>query len=258
MVVRNKQWREHPCKMIIGGLVVFLTLYLFVMSGCGTTTPDQPLTTGVGTPVDQVSPTASSGSGIAAIQLINSQTNLSAYPGGYMTMAISTSPFAVSNFVVNYGLSTPSKSSGVVPRTTDANGVANWRWQVELSAHTGVWPLTISAILPNGSRTTKQVNVTVTLAPINVVGSQSTLGAYPKGNMTLTIATAPQVMCTLQLNFGPGIPGRILRRKADSNGIAILTWHVDSLATPGRWPLILSVSLVDGESTSSSLSMTVL
>ncbi len=258
MVVRNKQRREHPCKMIIGGLVVFLTLYLFVMSGCGTTPPDKPLTAEVGTPVDQVSPTASSGSGIAAIGLINSQTNLSAYPGGYMTMAISTSPFAVSSFLVNYGLSTPSKAPGVMPRTTDANGVANWRWQVELRAHTGQWPLTISAILPNGSRTTKQLSVTVTLAPANVVGSQSTLSAYPNGNMTLTIATAPQVICTLLLNFGPGIPAKTLRRKADSNGIAILTWHVENKAIPGRWPLNLTVSQLDGESTSSSLSMTVL
>lgn len=258
MVVRSKQRRERPCKTIVGGLVVFLTLYLFVVSGCGTTPGDQPLMTGTGTPVDQGSPTASSGSRIAAIELINSQTNLSAYPGGYMTMAISTSPFAVSSFVVNYGLNTPSKAPGIGPRTTDANGIASWRWQVESGAHTGEWPLTISAILPNGSRTTKQVNVTVTFAPIDVVGSQSTLGAYPKGNMTLTIATAPQVTCSLQLNFGPAIPGKTLRRKADSNGIAILTWHVDSNATPGRWPLILTVSLVDGESASSSLSMTVL
>ncbi len=258
MVVRSKQRRERPCKLIVGGLVMFLTIYLIVMSGCGTTSPDQPLTAGVGTPVDQGSPTASSGSGIAAIKLINSQTTLSAYPGGFMTMAISTSPFAVTSFLVNYGLSTPSKDPGIVPRTTDANGVANWRWQVELGAHTGQWPLTISAILPNGSRTTKQVVVTVTLAPINVVGSQSTLGASPNGNMTLTIATAPRVSCTLLLNFGPGIPGRTLRRRADSNGIAILTWHVDGKAIPGRWPVILTVSLLDGESTSSSLSMTVL
>lgn len=258
MVVRNKQRREHPCKMIIGGLVVFLTLYLFVMSGCGTTAPDKPLTAEVSTPVDQGSPTASSASAIAAIELINSQTNLSAYPGGYMTMAISTSPFAISSFVVNYGLSTPSKSPGIVPLTTDAHGVANWRWQVELGAHTGVWPLSISAILPNGSRTTKQVNVTVTLAPINVVGSQSILNAFPNRIMTLTIATAPRVSCTLLLNYGPGIPGRTLIRRADSNGIAILTWHVDGKATPGRWPLILTVSLLDGESTSSSLSITVL
>jgi hypothetical protein len=228
------------------------------MSGCGTTSPDQPLTSEAGTSVDQGSPTTSSGSGIGALKLLPSQTNLSAYPGGYMTLAISTSPFAVSSFVVHYGLNTPSRAPGIVPRTTDANGVANWRWQVELGAHTGQWPLTISAIIPNGSRTTKQVNVTVTRAPVNVVGSQSTLGAFPNGNMTLTIATAPQVNCTLLLNYGPGIPGRTFKRKADSNGIAILTWHVDPNATPGRWPSILTVRLLDGESTFTTVGITVL
>src|SRR5260370_20793345 len=176
MVVRSKQRRERPCKLIVGGLVVFLTIYLFVMSGCGTTPRDQPLMAGVSTPVDQGSPTASSGSGIAAIQLINSQTTLSAYPGGFMTMAISTSPFAVTSFLVNYGLSTPSKDPGIVPRTTDANGVANWRWQVELAAHTGQCPLTISAILPNGSSTTKQDVVTFTLSPVNLIATPHTLG----------------------------------------------------------------------------------
>jgi hypothetical protein len=258
MEVRSERRRERPCTMLVGGLVAFLTLYLLVMSGCGTTAPDQPLSAGVGTPLVQGSPVASPSSGIAPIELIQSQTNLSAYPGGYMTMAISTSPFAVSSFAVNYGLGAPSKAPGVVPRTTDAKGVANWRWQVELGARTGEWPLTISAILPDGSRTIKQVNVTVAFAPVNVVGSQSTLGAYPKGSMTLTIATAPRVSCTLQLNFGPGVPGRTLRRRADSNGTAVLTWRVDSQATPGRWPLILSVGLLDGESASSSLSITIL
>src|SRR5260370_8970126 len=106
MVVRSKQRRERPCKLIVGGLVVFLTIYLFVMSGCGTTPRDQPLTAGVGTPVDQGSPTASSGSGIAAIKFINSQTPLSAYPSGFITMAISTSPFAVPRFLVNSGPTT--------------------------------------------------------------------------------------------------------------------------------------------------------
>lgn len=258
MVVQRKPRRERPCTLIAGGLVVFLALCVLGMSGCGKTPADQPLSTGVGTPVDQASHTASPGPGIAPIALINSQTALRAYPGGLMTMAISTSPFAVTSFVVNYGLGVPSKDPGIVPRTTDASGVASWRWQVNLGARTGQWPLSISAILPDGFRTTKQVVVTVTLAPINVVGSQSILSAAPNGTMTLTVATAPRVGCALLLNFGPALPARAIRRRADSSGIATLTWRVDGKAIPGRWPVTLTVSLQDGESTSTAVSVTVL
>lgn len=258
MLACSKRQGEHSYKMMAGGLTVFVMVCSFIFSGCGTVPLDQPLTASMDTPVDQGSPKVSSGSEIAPIELINSQTNLRAYPGGYMTMTISTSPYAISNFVVNYGLSTPDKATGNIPRTVDTNGIASWRWQVALGAHTGIWPLTISAILPNGSRTTKQVNVTVILAPINVVSSQSTLSNFPNGNMTLTIATAPQVTCTLLLNYGPGIPRRTLLRKADSNGMASWTWGVENKAAVGTWPLTVTVRLLDGESNSSQVNITIL
>src|SRR5437764_13853402 len=107
-----------------------------------------------------------------------------------MTMTISTSPFAVCNFVVNYGLSTPSKAFGIIPRTADASGKASWRWQVDSGAHTGTWPLTISVMLANGAQATAKISAFVSLPPINVVGSQSNLIGRGKDNMMLTIATA--------------------------------------------------------------------
>jgi hypothetical protein len=249
---RRKRRRDALCATWLASLM----LWAVALSGCGSTAPDQPLLAGPGTTPVPGSPTQGSGEAVAAIQVVDSQTSLTAYPGGYMTLAITTSPFAVTSFVVNYGLSQPSRDPGIAPRTADAKGGADWRWQVELGAHSGQWPLTISALLPNGSRTTRQLTATVTLAPVSLVTSQSTLSAFPNGTMTLTIATAPQVSCILLLTYGPGT--KTVKSRADATGRAVLSWRVDSKATAGTWPQSLTVRQLDGESTTATVSTTVL
>lgn len=261
MIAGTGKQRWVPYRMLMSGIMMFLVICLFLFSGCGTVPPDQPLTSGTDTATDQGSPgslTASVGSQVAPIKVIDAQTNVTTYPGGYMTLTISTSPFAVCNFAVSYGLSTPSKAGGITPRTADANGIASWRWQVEPGAHTGTWPLTLSAVLASGAQRSATVSVNVTLAPISVVSNQSNLTGSPTGNMALTIATAPSVDCTLLLNFGPGILNRTLSKKAGSNGIVSWSWRVDKDANAGVWPLTITVILLDGEKSSAQVKMTVL
>src|SRR5712691_11262057 len=210
MVVGTKQKRQHSYKGMASGLALFLMLCLFLLSGCGSANePDHPLTMGTAAG-DQGSPTADTGNQGTSIPIyvVNGQSALSSYPGGFMTITVSTSPFAVCNFIVYYGLSTPSKTFGIIPRTADANGIASWHWQVDGNARTGVWPVNITATLPSGEHATSKVNVFVTLPPINVVTSQTNLSGPPNSDLMLTIATAPSVDCTLLLNFGPGIQSK--------------------------------------------------
>lgn len=245
-----------PTSVIILSGLALLLLISFCLSACGSTPADHPLT--LGTPgSDQGSPTAGTGNSGIPIVLKNDQSSLTTYPGGFMTMTISTSPYAVCNFIVYYGLTTPSKTYGIVPRTADANGIATWKWQVDGKAHTGTWPLSISATLPSGAHSTTQVDVYVSLPPINVVSSQSILSGPAKSDMKLTIQTAPSVSCALLLNFGPGFDMKTLKAPAGGAGIAIWTWHVNDHANPGVFPLTVTVTLADGESTSIQVNMTI-
>src|SRR5258708_38985436 len=235
--------KKYTRIMIIGRLALFLILCLLLFAGCGgQTAPDQPLTTGS----DTATTTGSSINTrvqIASITVKQGQTNLNAYPGGYMTLAISTSPFALCALQVNYGLKSPSKSQEMAPVTTDTNGIASWHWAVSLNAHTGTWPLTISAILPNGSRTTCQVNVYVSLAPISV--TSSTLSASPGQQKSLTIATAPFVNCSIQFVFEAGKPTRTISQKANGSGTVSWTWIVGKAASVGTHQIKIIATLAD-------------
>ncbi len=251
---------KQPRRLFSVALLSYIVICSFLFTSCGVSSEkDTPLTT-ANAPSSQQSATASTGSigtPTASIKVIDAQTSLSSYPGGYMTLTISTSPAAICTITVYYGLQTPSSSFGIVPRTADSNGIADWHWQVAPSAHTGIWPVTISSVLVNGTKISTQVNVTVTLPPINVMASQSVLAAYPKGNATLTIATAPSVTCTLLLSDVPG-QSRLLTRRANSSGIVSWTWKVLALAPAGVRPLIVTATLADGESSSIQTSFTVL
>lgn len=240
-----------------GRLATCMMFCSLLVAACGTPPPDHPLTTG--SAIDG-SPTASTASPntVVPMHVVTSQTNLTAYPGGYMTLTISTSPNAICSIEVAYGLGAPSKAFGIVPETASASGVATWRWQVESSARTGTWPLTISALLASGARASVQVNVSVSLAPISVVGNQTTLAAYPKQNMVLTIATAPSIACLLLLNYGPGRTVKTLTSRSNSSGLASWTWRVDNTAAAGVWPLTITAVLADGERSTAQVNMSIL
>lgn len=233
-------------------------LLLLLLAACGTPPPSKhPLSQVDITPTDAANSTVTTGNGhVSPIQLLSSQSHLSTYPGGQMSMAVSTSPYALCSFSVSYGRSMPSANVGVVPHTADANGMVNWTWRVDQDAHTGTWPLTITASLAGSGRITQTVQVSVVLPPITVVSS--TLTAYPRQTMTLTISTAPNVQCTLGLYEGVGKPMKYLKNVTDTNGVATWTWHVANASVAGVWQLPIVVTLVDGEQVNSQVTMTIM
>ncbi len=258
MTTANKEQKRHFYMRVPVRWVVPFMFCMVVIASCGNTPPDKPLLTGISTPTLQVTTTANSSSQGAPIAVLADQSHLIAYPGGSMSLSISTSPYTVCQFLVYYGQSTPSKSLGIIPRTTDANGKASWSWQVNTTVHTGTWPLKIIATASNGAVSTSTVDINVTFPPINVVSSQTNLTGHPKDILTLTIATAPWVNCSLVLNFGPTIAAKTLHTSGGSKGIAVFNWHIDRSTSAGVWPLTIVVSLPDGESSSTQVSMTVL
>lgn len=256
MEAGSRQKKRRFSGKVLSGVALFLILG-FWLSACGSSQVDHPLTAGTATD-DQSSPTVDTGTPNTSfpIVVLDNQSSLTMYPGGFMTLTITTNPYAICNFLVYYGLSTPSKTFGIVPVTADANGIASWKWQVDGKAHTGAWPLSISATLPNGAHATTKVNVNVTLPPISI-GSPTSLSGSPGSDLMLTISTAPSVNCTLLLNFGPGIPEKTLRAHSGGNGTASWSWHVNKNAAPGTWPLTVTATLADGESSTTQVNMTI-
>ncbi len=247
---RYRQWTW-------GSIGILVVLCAFCMTACGVPAPPaQPLSSD-DTPIAIASkplPTV----GVQPIHVESNLSHLMAYPGGLMDMTISTNPNALCSLLIDYGLGIPSHNPGIAPSTADGNGIARWAWRVDGDAHMGWWPLTITAVLPNGASTTSQVSVLVAFPPISIVSSQTILTAAPHGTMALTIATAPDVAATLVLNYGPGQPIKALRTGTNAYGIASWTWRVNDTAAAGTWPISVSVTLQDGETTSAQFSMTVL
>ncbi|GAC1354904.1 MAG: hypothetical protein NVS4B11_20370 [Ktedonobacteraceae bacterium] len=252
-----KQDRKY-CLTRYTWLVLFGCLVIW-LSGCGTPPPAKnPLSNEVDTPTVEGTSAAATAvnSHINPIQI--TQSNLVTYPGGKMTMTIATSPSAQCTFIVDYGRGKSSSAIGTGPQVAKSDGTASWTWQVDSDAKTGLWPMTIVAEFTGSTvKTTMTVNVTVTLPPITVV-SPTSISAPPKSDMTLTIATAPHVLCTLGLNFGPSRPIKYVKSGSDANGVATWTWHVDAAAPAGTWPLSITVTLADGEQASSQVNMTIL
>ncbi len=164
MLEETKQQRQLSSVVLFSRMMMFIMICSFILSGCGSSSQkDTPLIE-ADTSSSQQSPIASAtsiGKPTASIKVIDAQTSLSSYPGGYMTMSISTGPAAICTITVYYGLNTPSKTFGIIPVTADRNGIASWHWKVASSAPVGIWPLTISAVQVNGTKITTQVNVTV-------------------------------------------------------------------------------------------------
>ena len=164
MLEETKQQRQFSSVVLFSRMMMFIMICSFILSGCGSSSQkDTPLIT-ADTSSSQQSPIASAtsiGKPTASIKVIDAQSSLSSYPGGYMTMSISTSPAAICTITVYYGLNTPSKSFGIIPVTADRNGIASWHWKVPSSTPVGIWPLTISAVQVNGTKITTKVNVTV-------------------------------------------------------------------------------------------------
>ena len=240
-----------------GARLLLLLFLLAVISGCGKTPPDRPLLNGADTPTQDVIASPGTATRGAPVSVLSDQSQLTAYPGGNMSLSVVTSSFTVCQILVYYGQSTPSKAQGLVPRTTDSQGKASWTWQVALNVHTGTWPLKVVATSSSGAVSTTTVNITVTLPPISLLSSQSNLVGSPESNLLLTISTAPFVNCDLILNYGPATL-KTLRTSANVRGVAVWNWRVTRTAAAGVWPLTVTVTLPDGEATSTHVNVTIL
>lgn len=255
---RNKTGRSsrtaHKITMI--ALVVGI---IPLLAGCLSLSPqkDTPLGNGTASPTT-ASTLAASTAVVRPISVVTSQTNLTTYAGGYMNLTITTSPYAVSTITISYGLKKASTASGMTPHVANTQGMVSWKWWVELDAHTGVWPLTIAAVLPNGSKTSTTVNVTVTFPPISIDSSQTQLSSHPNQGMQLTIVTAPEASCTIQYQYGPTQPFRSYTQQASWAGVVNWQWTVGKKVATGTYPLTVIVVLADGEQTSMQTTMTVL
>lgn len=248
----RKQWRHT---LFFGMLTIPVIVCAFLLAGCGGGTPvDHPLVTGTPT-FDIGTSTTSSRGKVAPIQV--TQSSLTAYPGGTMSLAITTSPYAVCSLEVAYGHSKPSQIPGATPATASSSGSASWRWFVATNAHTGNWPLTISANLANGAKATAQVTVTVVFPALSIVSSNSKLAVHPGGTIKLGLQTGPSVNVEATYAFGADKTGHTVKGQANGKGLATLYWGVASNVAKGSYPVTVSEILADGEQASISVTVVI-
>jgi hypothetical protein len=96
----------------------------------------------------------------AAIEMLTSPVT----PGMNASVSIKTNPNAECTISVVYD-KTGSKDSGLVPKTADEFGMADWTWTVESTVPYGTWPVKItctinkqSAVVQGDLVVAKQVN----------------------------------------------------------------------------------------------------
>ncbi len=116
MLLAVKYRKQHPSSIIFFIYILFCS-FLVVACGGVPPPPQHPLSMD-NAPTDTTTGTArpTSNASVLPIQVIATQSNMTSYPGGQMNMTISTSPYAVCFFSVDYGRGTPSKNMGIVPR----------------------------------------------------------------------------------------------------------------------------------------------
>src|SRR5581483_9999598 len=140
-MIIDKRWYQRRQRRLFGTARLFVAvLCIGVLGACSDRSArDQSLTTN-GAISDGRTPTTTVVTGsktIRPIEVVTNQSNLTSYANGKMNLTIISSPYAICNFIVSYGMSTPSKSFGIEPTTADAHGRASWTWQVERKAPTG-------------------------------------------------------------------------------------------------------------------------
>ncbi|GHO91866.1 hypothetical protein KSF_019140 [Reticulibacter mediterranei] len=236
-----------------------LMVFASILTACNNQpSPDQPLTrngmiSGSATPGTVV--TAQS-KAVQPIEIVADQSHVSSYANGKMSLTIITSPYAICNFIVSYGMNTPSKAFGIRPVTADAHGLANWQWQVESKALTGIWPLQVTATPINGTQTKRSISVTVNLPPLRLDTTKSILNVTSKAVATLAIVTAPSTDCIMTMSY-PTHP-KTFKGTTDAHGTIRWTWRVEGSTNPGTYPLIVTITTGSGEQANATFSMVVL
>lgn len=141
--------RRRLAKLLIGICIALLALgaligfvYVWYM---GKTQPVQQATVvnqvaikkAVSTPVvDEEAPVG------VAVQTLTSPV----HKGGNSSISVKTRPKAACSIRVSYGTtqSDESKDGGLIPKTADDYGVADWTWTVETSRPVGSWPVEVT------------------------------------------------------------------------------------------------------------------
>lgn len=258
-MIIDKKWYQRRQRRLFGTAMLFVTvLCMGVLVACSDRSGrDQSLTTN-GAISDDGAPTTAVVTGsrtIKAIEVVANQSNLTSYANGKMNLTIISSPYAICNFIVSYGMSTPSKSFGIEPRTADAYGRASWTWQVERKAPTGKWPLKITATLVNGAQTTRTIDVIVTLPPISLNSAKSILNVAQKAEAILAVITAPFIGCTMTMGYTSR--SKTLKGIADSKGEMSWTWNVETGVNPGIYPLTVIITTGSGEQKRATFDITI-
>ncbi len=255
----NKRGNRDKGYFLAVLLMPIMTMVLacaLLLASCAGTPVDHPLVTG--TPTFDIGTSTSSGRGsVTPIQVVDAQSNLTAYPGGTMSLAITTSPYAVCSLAVAYGHSKPSPIPGAAPATASASGAASWKWFVETNAHTGTWPLTISANLANGAKATAQVNVTVVFPPLGIVSTDSKLAVHPGGVLKLSLQMGPNENAAVTYAFGAGKTPKTLTGRSSGKGLVTFYWGVASNTPKGTYTASASEILADGEQASIAVTVVI-
>jgi hypothetical protein len=190
-----------------------------------------------------------------SIEIVADQSHVSSYANGRMSLAITTSPYAICNFIVSYGMHTPSRAFGIKPMTADAHGLASWQWQVENKALTGIWPLELTATSINGTQTKHSISVVISLPPVHLDTTKSVLTVKRKASATLAIVTAPSTDCIMMMSYPTR--SKTFKSTTDAHGTIRWTWRVEAEANPGTYPLIVTITTGSGEQANATFSIVV-
>jgi hypothetical protein len=258
MLAGSKQPRRYQNSFFSILLLSLLMIFTSILTACNSqSSTDLPLThSGMlnGTAAPGTVVTAQS-KAIQPIEIVADQSNISSYANGKMSLTITTSPYAICNVIVSYGLSTPSRAFGIKPVTADAHGFASWQWQVESRAATGIWPLQVTATTINGTQTTRSISVTVNLPPLHLDTTKSVLTVKRKATATLTIVTAPSTAGTMTMGYAPH--PKTFKGTTDAHGTISWMWRVEAGTNPGTYALIVTITTGSGEQAKATFSMAV-
>lgn len=253
---KQSRWYQRSFFSIL--LPSLLMILASILTACNKQpSPDQPLTHGgmiSGSATPSTAVTAQNKT-VQPIEIVADQSHVSSYANGRMSLTITTSPYAICNFLVSYGMNTPSRALGIKPVTADAHGLASWQWQVESKATTGIWPLELTATLINGTQTKRSISVTISLPPIHLDTTKSILNVMHKTVATLAIITAPSTSSLVTIGY-PAHP-KTFKGITDAHGTIIWTWRVEGSTNPGTYPLIVTITTGSGEQANATFSMTV-
>lgn len=80
--------------------------------------------------------------------------------------------------------------------------------------------------------------------PLQVRLVSLTSPVSPGGDATVTVQTAPGVLCLITVRYksGPSKARGLVPKTADNRGIVTWTWQVGTGTTPGLWPIIVTCS----------------